>query len=182
MLCTVATESSCWGQWEPFLHGQTGSQPVRQEQFLTALRRPRIEVGILAGTLALTAGQSWPWVQNAGSSLVLEQEAKLRWVEENYMIRRKATVQRFLDTHPEIVEFLLEAYGQAQRHFGSDVQVALEVVSDPEVDAPEELFGYILTSLAVDDALTRLDSFDADWFLDQLDRVGGRFNFNLEFL
>jgi hypothetical protein len=60
--------------------------------------------------------------------------------------------------------------------------VTLEVVSDPEVEGVEELFAYILTSLPVNEALARLHRLDEEWFLDQLDRVGGRFNFNLEFV
>jgi len=49
------------------------------------------------------------------------------------------------------------------------------------VEGAKELFAYIRTSLPVDEALSRLDKFDEEWFLDQLDRAGGRFNFNLEF-
>jgi len=60
--------------------------------------------------------------------------------------------------------------------------VVLEVVSDPEVEDMDELFAYILTSFPVDEALARLAKLDEEWFLDQLDQVGGRFNFNLEFV
>ena len=93
-----------------------------------------------------------------------------------------AAVGRFLHAYPQLIEVLLEAYVYLQKYFGPDPQVTLEVVSDPEVEGVEELFTYILTSLPVNEALARLDKLDEEWFLDQLDRVGGRFNFNLEFV
>jgi len=91
-------------------------------------------------------------------------------------------LNKSLHTYPQLVEVLLEARLYLQKYFGPAPQVTLEVVSDPEVEGVEELFAYILTSLPVDEALARLDRLDEEWFLDQLDRVGGRFNFNLEFV
>jgi hypothetical protein len=106
---------------------------------------------------------------------------RLHQLEEMYSLRHAAAVRRFLRAYPQLSEILLEARVYLQKYFGPDPQVTLKVVSDPEVEGVEELFAYILTSLPVDDALARLDKLDEEWFLDQLDRVGGRFNFNLEF-
>ena len=107
---------------------------------------------------------------------------RLHQLEEMYSLRNAAAVRCFLHTYPQLVEVLLEARLYLQKYFGPAPQVTLEVVSDPEVEGVEELFAYILTSLPVDEALARLDRLDEEWFLDQLDRVGGRFNFNLEFV
>jgi len=107
---------------------------------------------------------------------------RLHQFEELYSLRNAATVRRFLHAYPRLVKVLLEARLYLQKYFGPAPQVTLEVVSDPEVEGVEELFAYILTSLPVDEALARLDKLDEEWFLDQLDRVGGRFNFNLEFV
>ena len=103
-------------------------------------------------------------------------------IEEIYSLRDPTSVRRFLHTYPQLVEVLLDAHVYLQKYFGPDPQVILEVVSDPEVEGMDELFAYILTSLPVDEALARLDRLDEEWFLDQLDRVAGRFNFNLEFV
>jgi hypothetical protein len=105
----------------------------------------------------------------------------LHQLEEAYALRDPATVQRFLRTCPQLIEVLLEAHVYLQKHFGPDPQVTLEVVSDPEAESMDELFAYIITSLPVDEALARLDMLDEEWFLDQLDRVNGQLNFNLEF-
>ena len=102
--------------------------------------------------------------------------------EDIYSLRNAAAVKHFLFAHPQLVEVLLDAHVYLQKYFGPDPQVTLEVVSDPEVEGMDELFAYILTPLPVDEALARLDRLDEEWFLDQLDRVAGRFNFNLEFL
>ncbi len=87
-----------------------------------------------------------------------------------------------MHAYPQLVEVLLEAHVYLQKYFGPDPRVTLEVVSDPEVEGMDELFAYIVTTLSVDEALARLDRLDEEWFLDQIDRVDGRFNFNLEFV
>jgi len=103
-------------------------------------------------------------------------------LEEIYSLRDAAAVRRFLYAYPQLLEVLLEAHVYLQKYFGSDPRVTLAVVSDPEVEGMDELFAYVLTSLPVNEALVRLDNLDEEWFLDQLDRLGGRFNFNLEFV
>lgn len=113
---------------------------------------------------------------------IIKSQRFLYQIEEIYSLRNAETVRGFLHTYPQLIEVLLEAHVYLQRYFGPDPQVTLEVVSDPEVEAIEELFAYILASLPVDEALTRLDKLDEEWFLDQLDRTGGRLNFNLEFV
>ena len=103
-------------------------------------------------------------------------------LEEVYSLRDAAAVRRFLHHCPQLVEVLLDAHVYLQKYFGPDPQVTLRVVSDPEAESIDELFAYILTPLQVDEALARLDRLDEEWFLDQLDRVDGQFNFKLEFV
>lgn len=103
----------------------------------------------------------------------------MRQLEEVYPFRNTEAVRRFLGAHPHLIEIILEAYPYLVKHFGPNPQVMLEVVRDPEAERPEQLFAYILTSLDADEALDRLDRLDEEWFLDQSDRVGDFFNFNL---
>lgn len=114
--------------------------------------------------------------------LDIMESQRLPQLEEMYSLRHAATVRHFLGAYPQLIAVLLEAHVYLQKYFGPALQVTLEVVRDPEVEGVEELFAYILTPLPVDEALARLDRLDEEWFLDQLDRVGGRFNFNLEFV
>lgn len=122
------------------------------------------------------------WQEDTSGSTVAEQKAKIGQLREAYTFRQEIQVHRFLRAQPEIADFLLEAYEYLERYFGPSLQVDLEVVTDPEIECSEEMVGYIVTPLAVDDALAQLDKLDEVWFLNQLDRVGGRFNFNLEFV
>lgn len=107
-----------------------------------------------------------------------------RWhvLEEMYSFRHATVVRRFLQIHPHLVKLLIDAYPYLLELFGPDPEVALEVVSDPEVEDWDQLFAYICTPLPVNEALARLHRLDEEWFLDQLDRVNDLFNFSLECL
>lgn len=103
-------------------------------------------------------------------------------IEQICSLRDGMAVRRFLYSHQELVDVLLEAHAYLEGLFGPDPLVTLEVVNDPEVEGVDELFAYIFTSLSVDEALVRLKRLDNEWFLDQLDRVGDWFDFNLRFV
>lgn len=104
----------------------------------------------------------------------------LRNVETLYSFRNVAEIQQFLQEHHVLVNFLIEAHPYVSKYFGDHPQIALELISDPEIDGSEQLFAYIVTSLPVAEALERLNNFDEEWFIEQFDRVDGLFNFNLE--
>ena len=98
-----------------------------------------------------------------------------------YSLRDPARVKLFLHAHPQLKDVLIEARPHLQKHFGPDAQVFLEVVPDPEIEGWDQLIAHIRTDHQPEEALHRLDQFDDEWFLDQLSRVGGQLNFNLEF-
>jgi len=101
---------------------------------------------------------------------------------ELYSFRNAAVVQHFLKIHSNLIEVLLEAYPYLEKHFRPNLQIELEVVNDSEVPNRRQLFAYIITSVSVDEGLSRLNSFDNEWFLDQLDRIDDLFNFDIEFV
>jgi predicted HTH domain antitoxin len=101
--------------------------------------------------------------------------------EEQYVFR-DAQVRRFLQAYPHLTGFLQEAFPYLQKHFGPSPRVELEVIRDPEIGSTGELIAYILTPLSVDEAQARLDRLDDEWLLDEMDRVDGLLNFNLEFI
>ncbi|MCX7707648.1 MAG: hypothetical protein N2204_06550 [Anaerolineae bacterium] len=113
---------------------------------------------------------------------MIEQEEKLSQIRRIYGFRGEAEAVRFLRMHPALIDLLLEALPHVERYFGPHPEVVLEVVVDPEASDSEELFANIRTSLPVEEALECLNQFDEEWFLDQLARTEGRFNFNLEFV
>ena len=76
-------------------------------------------------------------------------------------------------------EFLLEAAKVIRKRFGSEATISLSV---EEIEGSGEpfLFARVLTDLPVMEALAIVDQIDNDWLLDNLDRVQGRFNFDVE--
>jgi hypothetical protein len=102
-------------------------------------------------------------------------------IESFYTVQDEDAVFAFLTKHPEIRVLLIEARQPLSKLFGPNPQVELRVVSDPEAEGFEELFGYIRTSLPVEEALAQLDAFDEAWLLNALDRANGKLNFNLVF-
>lgn len=117
--------------------------------------------------------------QNHSILQTIARSARWRKLAEMYSFHDAATVSSFLSAHPHLIEILFEAYPHLLEHLGPDLKVALKVVSDPEAEDSKRLFAYLLTSLPPEEALIRLDRLDEEWFLDQTDRVGDLFNFNL---
>lgn len=98
-----------------------------------------------------------------------------------YTLSNSSKLLRFFDENRYLINVVIEAHEELRKRFPSE-ELLLEVVSDPEADSCDELFAYILTSLPVEDALQRLNDLDDQWFLDELDRTNGLFNFNLRFI
>lgn len=98
-----------------------------------------------------------------------------------YNLSNSSRLLRFFDENRALIPVVIEAHEELKKRFPSE-EFTLEVVSDSEVDDCDELFAYILTSLPVEDALQRLNDLDEEWFLNQLDRTNGLFNFNLRFI
>jgi hypothetical protein len=113
------------------------------------------------------------------------EDTDLERVGELYSFRNAGAVKGFLQHHQHVIDFLIESYPYVSKHFGRYPEIILELIKDQEIDASEQLVAYIktsVTSLPVDEALARLDKLDEEWLIDQLERVDGLFNFNLEIL
>jgi hypothetical protein len=97
-------------------------------------------------------------------------------------LRNAEAVNAYIAQHPELGDFLQESHRLLRRFFGAEPGFVLEVVRDPETPAPSDLlFVNIRTAMPVDEAMARLDQFDENWYLDQVDSYGDLVNFNLEF-
>jgi len=102
-------------------------------------------------------------------------------LENYYELRNASDLLAYVNEHPQLSGFLLEGYQQLRKHFGYEPSFGIEVVHDPEISQPNDfLFVYIRTSMDVDEAMDRLDQFDENWYLDQVEMFGNLVNFNLE--
>jgi len=77
----------------------------------------------------------------------------------------------FLQAHPFLAPLLLKVHRKIFEYFGSSPEVALEVVTDPEGMDDRELFVFICTGLPPDEALSRLDQLDKEWWRDEETRL-----------
>ncbi len=123
-----------------------------------------------------------PYGMTGTASTVKAFEQTLQQIEHLYLVTNSSVVRQFIRLHPTLAGVLREAYGPLSELFGPSPKVSLSVVHDPEQENLTELIASILTPLEPDAALGRLDALDEYWFLDQIDRVQGHLNFNLEFV
>jgi hypothetical protein len=93
---------------------------------------------------------------------------------------RDTCVDDFLSTDLRLVAVLKEIADVVPRYFGEEVQLALEVVNDPEDDHDGTLFAVIQTRLSPDEALDRLRAFDQDWWLNRSLEIAGNLTVTLE--
>ena len=120
-------------------------------------------------------------------SMLGEKKATEQWLNipnssrlhELYEFQGTNHINDYLQSHSELINFLLESHYHLEKYFGTSAKFELEVVHDPEAQH-EQLIVYINTSLSVDEALIRLDRFDNDWFLDHVNWIGHFINFNLK--
>ena len=107
-------------------------------------------------------------------------DQQLYHLEQLYTFDQSGIVKEYILKNPNLAGLLLEAYSELSRFFGSNPTVKLAVTIDPE-EGFRELFAYVKTTAPVEDAIDKLDAFDAEWFLDNLYRAENKLNFNLEF-
>ena len=101
---------------------------------------------------------------------------------DSYELRNAADFAEYIASHPQLTGFLQASHRELRQLFGPESRFVLEVVRDPETSAPNAyLFVNIRTAMPMDEAMARLDQFDENWYLDQVDSFGDLVNFNLEF-
>jgi hypothetical protein len=87
---------------------------------------------------------------------------------------------RFVEGHPQLAVLLEEARARIADCFGSEVRVALELVTDVDSANETELFALIPTDLPVDEASRRLSRLDEEWWLDAAPEAQGLLNIDVE--
>ena len=122
-------------------------------------------------------------VDTIHQSLSIKGGDTLEQIKKKYSIPESdlSDVEKFLDKHKDLANLLLDACTKIRDFFTSET-LLLELISDTSIEGGEELFVYIQTYLSVEEAVEKINDFDEQWFLDQLSRTKGLFNFNLRFL
>jgi hypothetical protein len=100
---------------------------------------------------------------------------------KRFTLREPEEVFIYLNQHPMLVPLIFEAGDKALKYFAELHALALHLAEYPN-DGSRELFLLIQTAQAPDAALTQMDRFDQEWWLDAQDRAEGRLNVKLEYL
>ena len=108
-------------------------------------------------------------------------EPSIKTIEQFYAFRRPLEVSEFLEAHPFLLPLLVEAYDKIVECFGPHPEVILEVVTDPEAMDGRSLFAFIQTSLSPEEALSKLDRLDQEWWLDSSARSENSLCIHVEF-
>jgi hypothetical protein len=116
-----------------------------------------------SGGAPLTAPGRIPGlVRKSLSALWLRED--IRAIIELYSFDDFAAARRFLLRRPEACALLIEGYYELLRAFGDAIQPIIHVLHDPEENGDEELLALIRTGLPLDDAVSRLATFDDAWW------------------
>ena len=83
-------------------------------------------------------------------------------------------VKGFLGENLSLSGPLFEAYEVIRKHFGPEVEAALEVVADPEALGDQQLFVLIRTELPRKEARAHLAELDRGWWLNALPATEGK--------
>ena len=137
---------------------------------------------MLSTSLSLTSPALRHWTYAPGASAVMALEEALRQIEQWYLLPSPEPVRSFIRRNPSLAALLIEAIAPLYEFFGPAPHVSVRVVPDPEVENYDQLLAYVRVALPAEEARRRLHQLDEVWFLDQLDRAAGKFNFNLEFM
>ena len=98
-----------------------------------------------------------------------------------FTLREPDEVVVYLNHNPMLIPLILEAGDKAQEYFAERPALALHLAEYPD-DGSRELFLLIQTAQPPEAALTQLDRFDQEWWLDALDRAEGKLNVKLEYV
>ncbi len=103
----------------------------------------------------------------------------LKSIETDYVIENRSEVARFIQKN-RLRGLLLEAVKLLDTFFDTDAIKALTLVTDDE--GTESLFCLLITPGEMEEARSRLRSFDEDWWLSNSARSGGKLNFDFELI
>lgn len=109
------------------------------------------------------------------NSVYFVTEIYIEILSQYYVIENIDEFREFLMFHNQIIDVLLDAPKWIKKIFGESIKIDLRVHFDPEEDY-EELFVVLKTSLKPEEALSRLDVLDDEWFINVVDKTGGFLN------
>ena len=119
-------------------------------------------------------------IQIVDTASVFQKAPKPEALEKLYTHRRPMEVKGFIKAYPFLVPLLVEAYDKIGEYFGSNPEIVLEVVTDPEGFDDRQLVAFIQGLANPDEALAKLGAFDKGWWLEASHKSRGKLCIHLE--
>lgn len=130
--------------------------------------------------LAVSEAGTTLWHHYVGASVLASYEAALSSIEHVFHLRDPGRVKALLRAQPELLELLLDAQSHVSDAFEGFPRLLLEVLADPEEDM-ERLFLLVQTRYSPEEAMNRLDTLGAAWWLANMGRANGLLAVDVEF-
>jgi hypothetical protein len=100
-------------------------------------------------------------------------------VAQQFTVRAEAA--EYLQQYPMLYPYLVESVSKIKSIFGTNVELELRLMKDPELADYRKLFCYIWVSTSVDEALDNLNKFDDEFSLDLPYDVLSHLNFDVSY-
>ena len=101
-------------------------------------------------------------------------------LETQYRINDRDRIESFLRENVFLLDLLGQIYTKTEKYICFS-KIFLEVVADPESENDKQLVVSVLPDMDPVEADKRLDQFDDEWWLDQIDQTKGKLCITLEF-
>ena len=98
-------------------------------------------------------------------------------VAQQFTVRTEAA--EYLQQHPMLYPYLVESVGKIKSIFGSNVELELRLMKDPEIANYQTLYCYIWVLMSVDEAMDKLDNFDDEYYLKLPNQIRDYLNYNV---
>jgi len=102
-------------------------------------------------------------------------------IEKLYQLKDEVSILSFLEDNNYLIDFLIDFHKQVTNIFKDNIiAINLNLIHDPDIFDENILFANIYTNLSVDDAMIKIGYLDDDWYLKNINKVKGMFNFDVE--
>lgn len=110
------------------------------------------------------------------------QASPINQLQRLYLSRNDFAVWEFVDSHSFLIPVLEEVRQRVSDFFPLPFNLVLEITTDPEAVDSRVLFVFIQTTLALAEAMRRLDRFDEEWWLEASEPAEGKLCIDVECL
>lgn len=111
-----------------------------------------------------------------------ELETRIADTVVGYTFVEGAGVRRFISKNPFLLPLLKEIPEKISDYFIRNYSLSLELTSDPDFPQSVQLWVNVVTTETAAEARPKMDEFDMDWWLDNIDKAKEKLNITLNYV